>query len=72
MVSTNKNVIELCDREREVLDLLTHGYENKQIADKLFISTHTVKACISGILKKLEAKNRTEAVSIALRNNLIP
>ena len=72
MVSTNKNVIELSDNEREVLDLLTHGYENKQIADKLFISTHTVKACISGILKKLEAKNRTEAVSIALRNNLIP
>lgn len=72
MVSTNKKVIELCDREREVLDLLTHGYENKQIADKLFISTHTVKACISGILKKLEAKNRTEAVSIALRNKLIP
>lgn len=71
MVSTQIEVIELCERELEVLNLLSHGYENKQIADKLYISTHTVKACISGILKKLKAKNRTEAVSTALRKKLI-
>lgn len=71
MVSKETESIELCEREFEILELLTKGYENKNIADKLYISTHTVKACISGILKKLKAKNRTEAVSIAFRKKLI-
>lgn len=71
MVSKETELIELCEREIEILELLTRGYENKHIADKLYISTHTVKACISGILKKLNAKNRTEAVSVAFRKKLI-
>ena len=71
MVSTNTEDIKLCERELDVLYLLTNGYENKQLADKLNVSTHTIKACISSILKKLHAQNRTEAVSIALRNKLI-
>ncbi|HIS36622.1 TPA: response regulator transcription factor [Candidatus Scatousia excrementigallinarum] len=71
MASTKTNINELCEREIEVLNLLTYGYENKQISQKLYVSTHTVKACISGILKKLKAKNRTQAVSIAFRKHII-
>ncbi|MBS6602806.1 MAG: response regulator transcription factor [Brachyspira sp.] len=71
MASTKINIYELCEREIEVLNLLTYGYENKQISQELYISTHTVKACISGILKKLNAKNRTHAISIAFRKRII-
>lgn len=71
MASTKINIYELCEREIEVLNLLTYGFENKKISQELYISTHTVKACISGILKKLNAKNRTHAVSIAFRKRII-
>ena len=57
----------LTNRENEVLDLISQGYSNKEIADKLFISSHTVKAHISSVIAKLNAKNRTEAVFIATK-----
>ncbi len=71
MMSIRNNQNELCERELDVLHLLTYGYENKEISQKLYVSTHTVKACISSILKKLNAKNRTEAVSVAFRKKII-
>lgn len=49
-------------REREVLDLLAQGISNKEISQKLFISVETVKSHIKNIYKKLEVKNRVEAV----------
>lgn len=70
-IKINLNSIDLCEREIEMLQLLSYGFENQQIADTLMISIHTVKAQISGILKKLKSKNRTQAVSVALRNNII-
>ena len=71
MKSTKINLKELCEREIDILRLLADGYENKQIADILYISSHTVKAQISSILKKLKAKNRTQAVSTAFRKGII-
>ena len=52
----------LTDRELEVLHLLAGGASNQAIADALIISLGTVKAHISHILGKLDARNRTEAV----------
>lgn len=71
IIKLNLNTIDLCERELEIIKLLSYGLENQQIADTLMISIHTVKAQISGILKKLKSKNRTQAVSVALRNNII-
>lgn len=71
MKSIKRNLYELCDREIHILELLSDGYENKAIAEKLYVSSHTVKAHISAILKKLKAKNRTHAVSKAIRKEII-
>jgi DNA-binding NarL/FixJ family response regulator len=53
------------------LALLVGGKTNKEIADKLTLSTVTVRGYVSSILSKLRASNRTEAVSLALQHNLI-
>ena len=61
----------LTERELSVLNFVKKGYENREIGLKLFISIHTVKAHISSIIKKLNAKNRANAVFIACKNNII-
>ncbi len=52
----------LTERESEVLNLLSRGLANKQIAAGLSISEHTVKFHVSSIYQKLNVTNRTEAV----------
>ncbi|MEE9229638.1 MAG: response regulator transcription factor [Acidobacteriota bacterium] len=58
-------------REREVLELLTKGSTNKEIASSLYISENTVKNHLKNILEKLHLKNRVEAVTYALREGLV-
>ncbi len=64
--------LDLTDREREVLALMIEGLNNTQIAAKLTVSPSTVKSHVSNILSKLGVTSRTEAVTLALRNHLIP
>ncbi len=61
----------LSDRELEVLACLADGQTTIQIANHLFISENTVKTHIRHILEKLDASNRTEAVSKAIQFGLI-
>ncbi len=61
----------LTAREHEVLDLLAQGSPNKSIARALGISERTVKFHVTAILHKLNAENRTEAVTIAAQRGLI-
>lgn len=61
----------LTPREREVLQLVSAGLGNKEIAGRLSISDHTVKFHLASILGKLGASTRTEAVSIGIRHGLI-
>jgi DNA-binding NarL/FixJ family response regulator len=61
----------LTPRELEVLPLLAHGLQNKEIAAKLVISERTVKFHVSSIMSKLGAGNRTEAVAIAAQHGLV-
>ena len=61
----------LTPRELEVLRLMARGLQNKEIANELVISERTVKFHVSSILQKLDAGNRTEAVTIALQQNLV-
>lgn len=63
---------ELTEREGQVLRLVSAGCGNKEIADRLAISEHTVKFHISSILGKLNAASRTEAVSLGIKRGLIP
>ena len=62
---------ELTEREIEILDLISRGEANKEIADRLQISENTVKTHLKAILGKLQARSRTEAVTIALRRGVI-
>jgi DNA-binding CsgD family transcriptional regulator len=55
----------LTAREQEVLELVTIGRSNRDIADQLYISAKTASVHVSNILSKLGARSRTEAVAIA-------
>jgi len=58
---------ELSDREREVLMHLGQGLNNKEIADKLFITEGTVKNHVSNVIQKLGLRDRTQAAIFAVR-----
>ena len=61
----------LTAREHEVLKLMSEGLSNKEIAERLQLSGHTVKFHISSILSKLNAGSRTEAVSLGIKKGLL-
>lgn len=61
----------LTERERDVLTLMIEGLTNTQIASKLIVSPSTIKSHVSNILFKLGVASRTEAVTLALRNNIV-
>jgi NarL family two-component system response regulator LiaR len=63
---------DLTEREREVLALMIEGLNNVQIAGRLTVSPSTIKSHVSNILSKLGASSRTEAVTLALRNQIAP
>ena len=57
----------LSSREREVLELVSQGLRNREIAQRLFISEVTVKVHVRNLMRKLGARSRTHAVAIARR-----
>jgi DNA-binding NarL/FixJ family response regulator len=61
----------LSEREREVLDLIAAGSTNREIAERLYLSPHTVKEHTSAVYRKLQARNRAEAVQRAQRIGLL-
>jgi DNA-binding NarL/FixJ family response regulator len=62
---------ELSQRELEVLSLVAHGCTNKDVAQRLYISDKTVRNHVTSCLLKLQAKDRTEAVTRAIERGLI-
>jgi two-component system response regulator DesR len=67
----DRPAFELSEREREVLQLMASGATNREIAGSLFLSPNTVKEHTSGLYRKLDARNRTEAVRRAERLGLL-
>ena len=61
----------LTTREIEVLQLLSEGLGNKEIASRLNISEHTAKFHVASIMGKLGAATRTEAVTLGIRHGLV-
>jgi DNA-binding NarL/FixJ family response regulator len=70
-LASRKMFEELTPRELEVLHQLATGRANKEIADVLKISEHTVKDHLKSILGKLHVADRTEAVTVALQRGII-
>ena len=58
-------------RELEVLELMSLGFSNQEIADKLFVSLNTIKTHSSNLFEKLEVKRRTQAIETAKKLQLI-
>jgi DNA-binding NarL/FixJ family response regulator len=62
---------DLSPREKEVLELVTRGKTNKEIAAALAIAENTVKNHLKNILEKLHLENRVQAATFALREGLV-
>jgi DNA-binding NarL/FixJ family response regulator len=62
---------ELTPREREVLQLVAGGATNREVAETLFVSRHTVNFHMKNILQKLHLRNRAQAVAYAVRTGLV-
>ena len=61
----------LTGRERELLELVSLGLTNQEIAQRMFLSPHTVKDYLSSVLAKFGAANRTELTLLATRSGTI-
>ncbi len=61
----------LTKRQKDILELIADGITSKEISNRIFISTSTVKREIRHILNKLKVTDRAQAVSEALKQNLI-
>lgn len=61
----------LTSRESQILKLITEGYSNNEIANKLFVSINTTKAHVASILQKLEVDDRLQAALKALKERLV-
>jgi DNA-binding NarL/FixJ family response regulator len=61
----------LSDRELRVLQELTHGKSTKEVAENMHISEETVKTYLKQIFRKLDVRDRTEAVAEAFRRGLV-
>ena len=70
-VETEDLISPISPRETEILQYITKGFLNKQIAAELKISEQTIKNHVTSILRKLNANARTEAVVIAIRRGLV-
>ena len=74
LVHTNDQISShsLSKREFQLLAHMSKGLSNKEIADKLFLSTGTVKSYSSRLFDKLGVRDRTQAVLYALKHSLLP
>jgi DNA-binding NarL/FixJ family response regulator len=68
----NCNGINITQREREIIQLIAEGMSNKQIADALNLSIHTVLTHRKNIMKKTNANNTAGLVLFAIKNHLLP
>ncbi len=70
-VNKSGNKIDITKREKEIMELISQGLSNKEIAEKIFVSISTVDAHRYNILKKMEVKNTAEMITKAIKLKLI-
>ncbi len=64
--------LNMSDREREVVGLVGQGASNREIAEALIVSEHTVKVHLRNILNKLDLRNRQQIAAFAVREGFLP
>jgi DNA-binding NarL/FixJ family response regulator len=67
----DEHLYELSAREHEILDFISKGFRNKEIATKIGLAEKTIKNHVSGILKALQVNSRTEAAMKAIKEKLV-
>jgi DNA-binding NarL/FixJ family response regulator len=70
-MATRRVDYRLSEREREILQLLVEGHTKSRIAERLYLSPHTIDGHVRNIYAKLHVNNRSGAVATALRERLI-
>jgi len=70
-VQNSQVLTPLTAREKEVLELLTHGFSNVEIGNHLHLSPRTVEKYVSSLLRKTETCNRAELVRFAMKHGLV-
>lgn len=70
-IRSHSKEADLTVRQIEILRLVAQGLQNKEIAETLSVSEHTIKYHMSEILQRLQVKNRDQAVAYALNKGLI-
>jgi NarL family two-component system response regulator LiaR len=68
---TDAGVSDLTDREREIIELITNGFSNKEIAERLHLGLNTVKTHVRVGYRKIGARTRTHAVVWGARHGLL-
>jgi DNA-binding NarL/FixJ family response regulator len=68
---SNSEIISLTKRETEILESLSKGLEYKQIAENLFIASGTVRKHVENIYRKLNVRNKMEAVQKAMKSGIL-
>jgi DNA-binding NarL/FixJ family response regulator len=71
LLDASEHFMPLSPREMEILQFVTHGLSNKEIASRLRISQQTVKNHMTSILKKLNVQDRTQAAVTAIRRGWV-
>ena len=71
LMNESPSIEELSARQLEILELITHGLTNAEIASVFSIQEDTVKKHVNAVFERIGAANRAEAVAIALRKHLL-
>lgn len=71
LLAENPPAPELTPRQLEILNSMSQGFSNADIAEQFCIKEFSVREHVSGIMEKLEASNRAEAVAIAMRKHIL-
>jgi DNA-binding NarL/FixJ family response regulator len=68
VISKTGKINGVTNREKEIVELVVQGDTNKEIAEKLFVSEHTVKAHLNRIFRKFNASSRSKLITLVMNN----
>ncbi|MCF8379536.1 MAG: response regulator transcription factor [Bacteroidales bacterium] len=71
IIQEKKNLLNLSERELEILNLICKGYTNKELAEKLFVSLRTIESSKSRLMEKTNTRNNAGLIIWAIKNKIV-